>query len=336
MNETLNAIAYESGWTDSIVTAEAYAIEGAVVTTLAGTAGNTGSADGTGSAAQFNAPYGIATDGTNLYVADTENYTIRKIVISTGAVTTLAGSPGLAGSADGTGGGARFNAPMGISVSGSNLYVADSQNYTIRKIAISTGAVTTLAGSAGLCGGADGTGSAARFWQPMGITTDGTNLYVTDCWGAVRKIVISTGVVTTLASPFYGLMGIAFSGSNLYVVDGCAIRKIVISTATVTTLAGGGTFGNIDGTGSAAAFDAPQGIATDGTNLYVTDSTTYTIRKIVISSALVTTMAGSAYTYGGSDGTGYGATFWGISGVASYGTNLYVADYNNCTIRKVH
>ena len=103
-----------------------------VVTTLAGT-GSSGSANGTGTSASFYAPSGITTDGTNLYVADYGNHLIRKIVISTGAVTTLAGT-GSSGSSNGTGTSASFNAPRGITTDGTNLYVKDTNNQLIRKI----------------------------------------------------------------------------------------------------------------------------------------------------------------------------------------------------------
>ena len=103
-----------------------------VETTLAGT-GSSGSENGTGTSANFNLPYGITTDGTNLYVADTSNHLIRKIVISTGAVTTVAGT-GSSGSANGTGTSASFNKPFGITTDGTNLYVADDNTHLIRKI----------------------------------------------------------------------------------------------------------------------------------------------------------------------------------------------------------
>ena len=103
-----------------------------VVTTLAGTVDN-GSANGTGTSASFNYPFGITTDGTNLYVADSFNHLIRKIVISTGVVTTVAGT-GSSGYANGTGTSASFNYPSGITTDGTNLYVADQVNHLIRKI----------------------------------------------------------------------------------------------------------------------------------------------------------------------------------------------------------
>ncbi len=145
------------------------------VTTFAGQSVS-GYQDGIGAAARFSAPAGVATDGTNIYVADRYNHTIRKVAIATGEVTTLAGAARSRGSADGTGGAARFYEPYGITTDGTNLYVADTYNNTIRKVATATGEVTTLAGTAGPGGSADGTGVAARFHYPYGITTDGTRL----------------------------------------------------------------------------------------------------------------------------------------------------------------
>ena len=141
-----------------------------------------------------NDPHGVTTDGTNLYVADSGNHTIRKVVIATGVVTTLAGTAGFSGSSDGTGTTARFNDPNGVTTDGTNLYVADSGNHTIRKVVIATGVVTTLAGTAGSSGSSDNTGTSARFTIQMAITTDGTNLYVADSGNhTIRKVVIAIG-----------------------------------------------------------------------------------------------------------------------------------------------
>ena len=324
------------------------------VTTFAGTAGVSGSLDTTGTNARFKAPYGITTEGTNLYVTDSNNNVIRKIVIATGAVTTLAGTAGTSGSADGLGAAARFKAPYGITTDGTNLYVADSNNSTIRKIVIANGSVTTLAGLAGSALSTNGTGSTARFYYPYGITTDGTNLYVTESPSdTIRKIVIASGAVSTLAGTA-GTMGssegtgatarfcspvdITTDGTNLFVTDSCnnTIRKIVISSGAVTTLAGmAGTSGSIDATGTAARFNFPYGITTDGTNLYVTDMSNYTIRKIVIATGDVTTLAGLAGVSGSTDATGTAARFYYPYGITTDGTSLYVADTLNDTIRKI-
>ena len=136
------------------------------MTTLAGAAPRAGSADGTGAAARFNGPFGVAADSAgNVYVADQLNHTIRKITAD-GVVTTLAGAAGMPGSVDGVGAAARFAGPDGMAVDGAgNVYVADQANYTIRKVTAG-GVVTTLAGTAGTAGSTDGTGSAARFCRP--------------------------------------------------------------------------------------------------------------------------------------------------------------------------
>jgi hypothetical protein len=159
-------------------------IDNGTVTTLAGS--SSGSTDATGTSASFKNPRGITTDGTNLYVADSGNYRIRKIVIDNGTVTTLAGSSsGFVDNATGTS--ASFKKPRGITTDGTNLYVV-GDNHRIRKIVIDNGTVTTLAGSSSGFGD-NATGTSASFNNPNGITTDGTNLYVTD-WDnhRIRKI----------------------------------------------------------------------------------------------------------------------------------------------------
>jgi len=350
-----------SGGSNAVLTQMGGALQGrqinlfpAQVTTIAGAAMQTGSTNATGLAALFNQPNGITTDGTNLYVADTYNHIIRQIVISTQAVTTIAGSAGSIGSIDGAGSAARFNFPFAVTTDGTNLFVADTANFTIRKVVISTGEVTTIAGSSGQSGSTDGTGSGARFNQPKGITTDGTNLYVADTANnTIRQIVISTRAVTTIAGSA-GSIGstdgtgsaasfnvpaeITTDGTNLYVADteNFAIRKIVIGTGKVTTVAGSaGQSGSTDGTGSAARFNRPYGITTDGTGLYVTDTISNTVRKIVIGTGAVTTVAGSAGQSGSTDGTGSAARFNGPSGITTDGTNLYVVDTNNFKIRQI-
>jgi hypothetical protein len=317
------------------------------VSTLAGSAGQAGTADGTGGAARFNQPCGVATDGNNVYVADTNNHTIRKIVISSGAVTTLAGTAGSYRSADGIGTGAQFNQPYGLTTDGVNLYVADSHNYTVREIVIASGEVTTLAGAAGCPGSADGTGSTARFSELYGVATDGTSVYVADTVNhTIRQIVIASAVVNTLAgSPgqmesadgtgsaarFNWPYGVATDGTNLYVADtgNCTIRKIVIASREVTTLAG------TAGSGGSAGFYWPWATATNGTNVYVTDPSGQNIWKIAIANAAVTKLAGDAGAPGSTDGPGSEALFCGPHGIATDGADVFVADTYNDTIRRI-
>jgi hypothetical protein len=164
-----------------------------VVTTLAGSPPPTaaGSADGIGSLASFYNPLSVAVDSSgNVYVADTFNYTIRKIVISTGQVSTLAGLAGSNATTDGAGSVARFYYPSGVAVDSSgNVYVADTNNCTIRKIT-AAGVVSTLAGAGLSAGSADGIGSTAKFTSPQGVAVDSSgNLYVADRSNCtIRKI----------------------------------------------------------------------------------------------------------------------------------------------------
>lgn len=326
-----------------------------VVTTLAGSPGVRGSADGTGSAAQFNAPNGMTVDASgNIYVADTTNCTIRKITPA-GVVTTLAGSPGTIGSADGTGSAATFRTPGAVAVdSAGNIYVADSGNYTIRKIT-SAGVVTTLAGLAGTAGVADGTGTAVLFSTPTGLAIDSSgNLYVPDPINYAIRKVTPAGVVTTPAG-YPGIVGsadgtgyaarfnsphdiAADSAGNLFVADtGNDTIRMVTPAGVVTTLAGTvGTRGSVDGTGSFAQFNFPWGLSVDSAgNLYVADSGSNVIRKVT-SSGVVTSLAGSSGNAGFADGTGTAAQFTNPTGITlGSAGNLYVADASNDTIRKI-
>jgi hypothetical protein len=147
-----------------------------VVTTFAGS-GTSGFVDGTGIAAQFLGPYGIAIDSSNnLYVRDTN--TVRKITPA-GVVTTFAGSAATSGTTNGTGIAARFTGQAGIVADSSgNLYTIDGGQCTIRKIT-PLAVVTTFAGQAGVCASADGTGAAATFLDPSNLAIDSSgNLYV--------------------------------------------------------------------------------------------------------------------------------------------------------------
>jgi hypothetical protein len=337
-----------------------------VVTTLAGLAGVQGSADGTGPDARFssfNGTTGVAVDGAgNVYVADTWNYTIRKVTPD-GVVTTPAGRAGSFGSADGAGSAARFGnmapgfwgGPSGLGIDGQgNLYVADTGNETIRKITPEA-VVTTLAGLAGSPGSTDGTGSAARFNQPIGLAVDNAgNVYVGEAQESVLRKVTPGGMVTTLAglsgvagtedgtgsaARFVNPLGVAADGAgNVYVADTCSLRRVTPQGA-VTTLAGldlVNTWGSLDGAGSAARFNSPQGVAVDAAgNVFVADTSNDTVRKVT-PSGVVTTAAGVAGWPGANDGPATLARFNSPQAVAvdSTGT-LYVADTLNHTVRKV-
>lgn len=323
------------------------------VTTLAGWPGWSGYADGQGSNSRFNFVGSVRTDPTGtIWVCDASNNTIRKVTPA-GVVTTYAGSPGVAGSTDGTTSAARFNGPAGVGIDAAgNIYVAEAQNYTIRKIT-PAGIVSTLAGTAGVRGHADGTGAAASFYDPENLALDSAgNIYVADGLGNSVRKVTPAGVVTTLAGSatagsadgtgssarFDFLAGIAVdSTGNVYVGDfnNCTVRKIN-AAGTVTTLAGtAGVAGFLDGTGASARFKGPSGMAVDGAgNLFVADQANNAIRKIT-PSGTVTTLAGTT-TAENIDGPLASARFNFPADVAIDSNGImYIADGMNCTVRRI-
>jgi RHS repeat-associated protein len=272
------------------------------VSTLAGN-GTAGFVDGTGSAARFNNPQGIAVDSSGVvYVADTANNRIRRIGTD-GSVTTLAGD-GTAGFQDGAGSQARFNAPQGIAVDNQgSIYVADTGNASVRAIN-SAGEVRTLAGD-GTVGSNDS--PAARFDGLMGVATDGANVYVylSDTGNHRIRRLDPSGAVITIAgaergfadgsasqSRFAEPSGIATDGSGkLIVVD--AINSLVrlvdpnlaanSSPQAVVTLAGTGDRGLTDGAGDLARFLTPRGIAVSPSSaIVVADTGNQVLRRILL------------------------------------------------------
>jgi len=323
-----------------------------------------GAANGIGAAASFKSPDGMAVDPSGtVFIADTVNHIIRKVTLD-GTVTTFAGTAGTAGSSDGIN--ALFRSPSGAcSDPLGNLYVADTGNHTIRKIT-PDGMVTTFAGTAGIKAATNGTGAAARFNEPRDLVMDAAgNLFVTDGKNHMIRKITPAGVVTTLAggagvsgtidSPtgtlarFNTPSGIGIdSAGNLYVADrGNATIRKVTSTGIVTTFAG--TANNrsyIDGTGNAARFYEPVGIAVDSDNNVIVSDLYYNHLRKITPTRVVTTFAGQTWLtdqplilnflpYGGDvDGPASTATFYHPTDVAFSGADLFVLDRGNHLLRK--
>ncbi len=327
-----------------------------VTTTIAGSVSTSGANDGSGLAAQFSDPTGLAMDANgNLYLADNQNHTIRKLAPDA-TVSTLAGQSGVAGSADGTGTNALFSNPSGLVVDGTgNIYVTDTGNHTLRRISPG-GAVVTLAGMAGESGPTNGPGNLARFNSPLGIALDKSGvLYVADSGNHAIREVTPAGMVTTLAgllenwgstdgtgggALFNSPTGVAVdSAGNVFVSDSNnhTISKIT-PAGVVTTWAGlAGADGGADGTGAEARFEKPAELKVDrGDNLFVVDSFNHAIRRIT-TNAVVSTIAGLAGSGGSGDGLGSQARFLNPYGLAvDRNGNLRVSDTYNQTVRFLH
>ncbi len=270
---------------------------------------------------------------------------LSQISVQAQTLTTFAGSS--AGYNTGSGTTAQFNRPYGIAFDGGGAVVlTDQNNYRVRKI-FSDGSTGLLAGS-GVAGNINGTGAAAQFSGLAGVARDGfNNTYVTDVNFNTIKKITSSGVVTTVAGGTEGNAdGIGAAAQfnrpygltsdingNLYVSDTYNHRIRKISAAGVVTTLAGSTQGYADGTGTAAQFNHPFGIAVDGAgNVYVGENCR--IRKIT-PAGVVTTFAGG--TPGFANGNGTAAQFQnGINGIATDAAgNLFVADTYNYRIRKI-
>ena len=241
----------------------------------------------------------IVDSSGNLYVGDGNANTVQKIS-AVNQVSAVAGSSGSSGWADGTGSAARFAGPNGmVLLANGNLVVVDTANSTLRTVT-PAGVVSTLAGMAGTRGNVDGIGTAASFSSPAAVArTSSGVLFVADSMNHTVRKVTSDGAVTTFAG-------------------------------------GAGVSGSVDGTGDAARFNLPSGIAVDANgNVFVADTTNNLIRKITPAGD-VTTLAGTVGIAGFDDGVGSGALFNRPEGLAiGAGGNLYVADTGNSVIRKV-
>lgn len=282
-----------------------------VVTTLAGAhvatigTGQPGNTDGPADAAMFNSPQGLALDAAQqvLYVADTNNHLIRRIDLATQVVSTVAGTSAQnrqrfpAGPARAT----ALNSPWDLALRDGTLWIAMAGQHQIWALDLAGETISAAVGSSGE-GRRDGDAREAAFAQPSGLalSDDGRHLYVAD------SEISCIRAVDLAAEP------------------------------TVTTLAGGDLFdfGLRDGTGDAARFQHPLGVAWHGDHLYVADTYNHAIRRQDPQTGRVQTLAGDG-TAGDADGAGRDARFYEPGGISAAGDVLYVADTNNHAIRVV-
>jgi trimeric autotransporter adhesin len=305
---------------------------------------------GAATSAQLNYPMGVAVDAAGaLYIADTYNSRIRKITLSTGAITTVAGNgtPGFSGD-----GGAAISAQLSnadyvaVDAAG-NLYIADRNNHRIRKVTVSDGVIKTVAGN-GAAGfsGDGGVATSAALNYPAGMALDAAgNLYIADSGNErIRKVIGANGVITTVAgngaTGFSGDGGAAVKAAlnypsqvavdaagTLYIVDqnNHRIRKVSAPSGAITTVAGNGAFGysGDGGAATSALLSWPEGVAVDSAGaLYVTDSYAGRVRKVSTGGIISTVLGGGA----GDGSWGVSAHMARVSAVARDSSgNLYIS-----------
>jgi sugar lactone lactonase YvrE len=310
--------------------------------------------------ASVGAPQGVATDfAGNIYFSSNALNSVFKLDAN-GVMTRVAGNgrPGYSGDS-GPATSAELNNPRGLALDGAgNLYIADSGNYRVRKVAASTGIITTVAGTGGCCYSGDGgPATSAELDYPEGVAVDASgNLYIAD-WGSNRiRKVSPADIITTIAGngnyPYAGDGGPATSAQfdpyavavdaagNLYIADRSnnRIREVAASSGIITTVAGTGSAGYSGDGGSAtsAQLGDPYGVAVDGSgDLYIADWLNNRIREVSFA-GIITTVAGNGnLTYAGDGGPAKSAQFNPYAVAVDGSGNLYIADGSNNRIRKV-
>jgi len=334
-----------------------------IITTVVGNGTNGYSGDtGAATGANLSNPSGVAVDSAgNIFIADTNNSCIREVVVSTGIITTVAGKGrGYNGNYgdNGTATNAYLGYPQGVTLdSAGNIYIADTNNNSIREVTAVNSFITTIAGNNVRSFSGDfGAATSASLNNPSGVAVDSAgNIYIADRQNnRVRLVTKTTSIITTYAGGSVGDNGTATSATlyspNSVAVDGQGnsyfvdtsnnlIRKVTASTGIITTVAGNGSLGysGDNGAATSASLNNPSGVAVDSNgNIYIAD--TYNSRlRMVTPGGIITTVAGNgSCSYTGDTGFATGASLCNPAGVAVDSTgNIYIADSSNSCVRKV-
>ena len=315
--------------------------------------------------ARLNRPSAVAVDPDgNLYIADWNNQRVRMVDLSSGIITTAAGT-GLFGSG-GDGGAAtaaQLANPSGLAVdAGGDLFIAESGGNRVRRVDSATGLISLVAGNSEEGPGGDGgPAKSAQLDHPAGLSLDPHgNLFITDNQNRrIRKVDAKSGTITTVAGTgIFGYsgdggpateaqlndpMGVAADGAgDLFIADhnNRRIRKVEAGTGVITTVAGLGTsgFGGDGGPATHSLVFLPNGLAVDGEgNLFIGDTGNHRIRRADARTGLITTVAGSGPA--GFEGDGGPATAALISYAAELeldrAGNLFISGWENHVIRRV-
>lgn len=347
------------------------------IRTIAGIAGEFDYRGDGGPAIAANLGYinGIAVDvAGNIYFADAAANVIRKIDSSSGTISTIAGTflgfnvvdPNPSAGDGGLATAAHLNVPLGVAVDmAGNVYVADAGNNIIRKITMSTGIITTVAGKApGLQGysGDGGQATAAELYTPYDVAVDASgNLFIADSQNHVIRKITSAGVISTVAGSGPANAGYSGDGGpattaklnspqgvavdaagNVFIVDSGnhAIRKMDAATGVITTIAGSGSYGyqGDGGPATSAKLYAPGRVSIDASgDVYIADQGNNVVRKVVTATGIISTLAGTGVA--GYSGDGGPATSAKLSSPQSVtvdtGGNVFIIDRGNSVIRAV-
>ena len=315
-------------------------LDAGTVTTVAGTAGARANVDGVGAAARFTQAAWLTYDGTSrLFLAEIASNVVRRIGLPSYTVTTLAGTAGGGAFMDGIGAAARFYNPNGITMAGPNaVVVTDYQNSALRRIDVTTGAVTTLVGGPRI-----GDAATARVYNPSSPTLVNGVVLFPDLSGTVlRGLTLATGAVRTYAAAAAplaeqpSLLGFATDGTRRFASRQGTLDEIDLATGAFTTLAGDpANISSVDGVGLAAPVYRASGLTYGDGALYWFEINHFVVRRMDLATRTVTTLAGLAGSAGVADGVGSAARFSPIGAIAYAGGAVYVAENNDRVIRRI-
>lgn len=293
--------------------------------------------NGVGPAARFSTIGALAYDGVIGYIVDTGNHAIRTINPSTGSVNTLVGN-GTAGNINGSGAISAFNSPRGLATDGTYLYISETTGNRIKRTLISSGFTETLAGDSSVLSPADGNvdstnPSLARFAKPRGLHLEGEKLFIADrSNNSIRILNLRTLEVSTLATgaPLSEPEGLTIVGDFVYtcnIATSTIVRTHKNTGVSIIFAGTNGTSGYIDAVGTNSRFNNPHGITNDGSYLYVGDLLNHRVRRIQISTQMVTTVAGSGLT-GSLTGVGVAANIQNPMYLLNSGNSLVFGSFH--------